>query len=83
MPISRIDNLTYWDRLLVCHPCQRLTGSPPFPEERLRSRLEWGLIADLTAPDLETRIAIPRAKSEEGAVPISSDVIDSLPLALS
>jgi len=45
-------------------------------EERLRSRFEWGLIADLTAPDLETRIAILRAKSEEAAVPISSDVME-------
>jgi chromosomal replication initiator protein len=44
-------------------------------EERLRSRFEWGLIADLT-PDLETRIAILRAKAEEGAVPITSDVIE-------
>jgi chromosomal replication initiator protein len=45
-------------------------------EERLRSRFEWGLIADLTAPDLETRIAILRAKAEEGAVPIGSDVVE-------
>ena len=45
-------------------------------EERLRSRFEWGLIADLTAPDLETRIASLRAKAEEGAVPITSDVVE-------
>jgi chromosomal replication initiator protein DnaA len=45
-------------------------------EERLRSRFEWGLIADLTAPDLETRIAILRAKAEEGGVPMTSDVME-------
>src|SRR5438034_10930804 len=45
-------------------------------EELLRIRFEWVLIADLTAPDLETRIAILRTKSEERAVPITSDVIE-------
>jgi chromosomal replication initiator protein len=45
-------------------------------EERLRSRFEWGLIADLTAPDLETRIAILRAKAEENNVHIGSDVLE-------
>jgi chromosomal replication initiator protein len=45
-------------------------------EERLRSRFEWGLIADLTAPDLETRIAILRAKAEENNVHIGADVLE-------
>ncbi len=45
-------------------------------EERLRSRFEWGLIADLTAPDLETRIAILRAKAEEQSVHIGADVLE-------
>ncbi|MDQ3996134.1 MAG: chromosomal replication initiator protein DnaA [Gemmatimonadota bacterium] len=45
-------------------------------EERLRSRFEWGLIADLTPPDLETRIAILRSKAEDQLNLIPSDVID-------
>ena len=45
-------------------------------EERLRSRFEWGLIADLTPPDLETRIAILRAKAEENGVPIGSEALE-------
>jgi chromosomal replication initiator protein len=45
-------------------------------EERLRSRFEWGLIADLTAPDLETRIAILRAKAEEHSIPVGSEALE-------
>jgi len=47
-------------------------------EQRLRSRFEWGLIADISPPDLETRIAILRAKAEAQSVPIPPPVIDYL-----
>jgi chromosomal replication initiator protein len=47
-------------------------------EDRLRSRFEWGLIADISSPDLETRIAILRAKAEAQNVPVPPPVIDFL-----
>lgn len=44
-------------------------------EERLRSRFEWGLTADIQPPDLETRIAILRAKAEASGRQTPDDVV--------
>ena len=47
-------------------------------EERLRSRFEWGLIADIASPDLETRIAILRSKADESGVAVAADVVEQV-----
>ncbi|MBI2953584.1 MAG: chromosomal replication initiator protein DnaA [Chloroflexi bacterium] len=45
-------------------------------EERLRSRFEWGLIADIQAPDFETRVAILRSKAERQRMVVSPEVLE-------
>ncbi|MGD0914918.1 MAG: chromosomal replication initiator protein DnaA [Thermodesulfobacteriota bacterium] len=59
---------------------QIIVTSDKFPkdipnfEERLRSRFEWGLIADIQPPDIETKVAILRKKAENEDIPLPNDV---------
>ena len=45
-------------------------------EERLRSRFEWGLTADIQAPDVETRLAILRTKAEKSERAVPAEILE-------
>ena len=53
-------------------PPKHLTGF----EDRMRSRFEWGLITDVQAPDLETRIAILRKKAQSEKLQVPYDILE-------
>ena len=45
-------------------------------EDRIRTRLEWGLMADVQPPDLETRMAIIRNKAAQLGMPLTDEVVE-------
>ena len=61
---------------------QIVLSSDTFPKEihglqsRLKSRMEWGLVADIQTPDIETKIAILKKKSDFHTIPLPDDVAD-------
>ncbi len=71
-------NALYEGHKQIVLSSDRFPKDMPGIEERLRSRFEWGLIADLQPPDVETRIAILRKKSEDEGVKLPEDVIQFL-----
>ena len=52
-------------------------------DERMRSRFEWGLMTDIQAPELETRIAILRKKAENDKIRISDEILDYMAARIS
>ena len=49
-------------------------------DERLRSRFQWNIVADIQPPDFETRVAILRNKTEQEKVEIDDDVLEVIDL---
>lgn len=50
----------------------------PLLEDRLKSRFEWGLIADVSMADYETRLAILRKKRDEKSIIIDDDILSNI-----
>jgi chromosomal replication initiator protein len=69
-------NALYDARKQIVLTSDRPPKEIPGLEERLISRFEWGLVADIKAPDYETRVAILRKKAEDDGLMVSHEVMD-------
>jgi chromosomal replication initiator protein len=67
-------NVLYNDAKQIVVTSDKLPKDMVGLEKRLQSRFEWGLIADLQAPDLETKIAILKKKAEYMQMPLPDEV---------
>ncbi len=67
-------NSLYEARKQIVVTSDKFPKDIPNFEERLRSRFEWGLIADIQSPDIETKVAILRKKAEIENISLANDV---------
>ncbi len=69
-------NALYDARKQIVLTSDRPPKEVPGLEERLISRFEWGLVADIKSPDYETRVAILRKKADDDGLMVPHDVLD-------
>ena len=69
-------NALYNARKQIVLTSDRPPKDIPGLEERLISRFEWGLVADIKSPDYETRVAILRKKADDDGLMVSHEVMD-------
>jgi chromosomal replication initiator protein len=72
LPAKKVPRRSFSTPLTVDRPPKAITTL----EDRLRSRFEWGLLADVQPPDLETRIAILRFKADSLSTFVPADVME-------
>ena len=71
-------NTLYEDRKQIVISSDKPPRDIPFLEDRLKSRFEWGLLADISCPDYETRLAILRKKAQDANIVIDDDILANI-----
>lgn len=71
-------NSLYEDRKQIIISSDKPPRDIPFLEDRLKSRFEWGLLADISCPDYETRFAILRKKAQDENVIIDDYILSNI-----
>ncbi|MCL5010784.1 MAG: chromosomal replication initiator protein DnaA [Patescibacteria group bacterium] len=71
-----IYNVLHQNRKQIILSSDRAPGAIPAIMERLKSRFEGGMVADINSPDIETRMAILKTKSEEMSIKLAADVLE-------
>ncbi len=71
-------NVLYEAQKQIIVTCDRQIREMKNLEERIRTRLEWGISADIQPPDTELRMAIIRKKAEEYKLSLSEDIVEYL-----
>ena len=71
-------NVLYEAQKQIIVTCDRQIREMKNLEERIRTRLEWGISADIQPPDTELRMAIIRKKAEEYKLTLSEDIVEYL-----
>ena len=71
-------NTLYENRKQIILSSDKPPRDIPFLEDRLKSRFEWGLLADISCPDYETRLAILRKKAQDENVVIDDFILSNI-----
>lgn len=71
-------NALYEDKKQIIISSDQPPRDIPFLENRLKSRFEWGLLADISCPDYETRLAILRKKAQEEKILVDDNILANI-----
>ena len=71
-------NALYEDKKQIIISSDKPPRDIPFLEDRLKSRFEWGLLADISCPDYETRLAILRKKAGDEKIIVDDSILANI-----